>query len=91
MRPIKVSSFSSTVTESSPYELRRAQELNAQLGPKGSPQAVDLLCDLHNTTSNMGLTLIFYSSDPLPLHILKYIQVRTPPQDVCRETIQFQM
>lgn len=66
--------LSSTVTESSPYELRRAQELNAQLGPKGSPQAVDLLCDLHNTTSNMGLTLIFYSSDALSLHILKYIQ-----------------
>lgn len=80
IRLTRVSSSSSAVTESSPYELRRAQELNAQLGPKGSPQAVDLLCDLHNTTSNMGLTLIFYSSDPLPLHILKYIQVTTNQQ-----------
>lgn len=67
---------SSPITESSPYELRRAHELNAQLGPKGSAEAVDMLCDLHNTTSNMGLCLIFYSVDPISLHILKYLQVR---------------
>uniref|UniRef100_A0A087X744 N-acyl-aromatic-L-amino acid amidohydrolase n=1 Tax=Poecilia formosa TaxID=48698 RepID=A0A087X744_POEFO len=50
--------LSSPITESTPYEVRRAQELNAQLGPKGSAEAVDLLIDLHNTTSNMGLCLI---------------------------------
>uniref|UniRef100_A0A8C6U5N9 N-acyl-aromatic-L-amino acid amidohydrolase n=1 Tax=Neogobius melanostomus TaxID=47308 RepID=A0A8C6U5N9_9GOBI len=47
--------LSTPLTDSSPYELRRAHELNSQLGPKGSPQAMDLVCDLHNTTSNMGL------------------------------------
>ncbi|XP_012705253.2 N-acyl-aromatic-L-amino acid amidohydrolase (carboxylate-forming) B [Fundulus heteroclitus] len=66
--------LSSPVTESSPYELRRAQELNAQLGPKGSAEAVDLLIDLHNTTANMGLCLIFYSIDWITLHIYKHIQ-----------------
>lgn len=66
---------SAPVTDDTPYEQKRAQELNAQLGPKGSQEAVDLLCDLHNTTSNMGLCLIFYSSDWIPLHILKYMQV----------------
>lgn len=63
------------MTDDTPYEQKRAQELNAQLGPKGSQEAVDLLCDLHNTTSNMGLCLIFYTSDWIPLHILKYVQV----------------
>lgn len=69
-------SLSSTpLTDDTPYEQKRAHELNAQLGPKGSQEAVDLLIDLHNTTSNMGLCLIFYSSDWIALHILKYIQV----------------
>lgn len=69
-------SFSAPLTDTSPYELRRAHELNAELGPKGSERAVDLLCDLHNTTSNMGLCLIFYSLDWIALHIVKYIQVK---------------
>ncbi|XP_029010148.1 N-acyl-aromatic-L-amino acid amidohydrolase (carboxylate-forming) B-like [Betta splendens] len=62
------------ITDSSPYELRRAHELNAQLGPKGSDAAMDLVVDLHNTTANMGLCFIFYSKDWLTLHIYKYIQ-----------------
>lgn len=68
--------LSSKITESTPYELRRAQELNAQLGPKGSAGAVDLLIDLHNTTANMGLCFIFYSIDWITLHIYKYIKSR---------------
>lgn len=67
--------YSTPLTDNTPYELKRAHELNALLGPKGSQEAVDLLCDIHNTTSNMGLCLIFYSPDWIPLHILKYIQV----------------
>lgn len=67
---------STPITDSTPYELRRAKELNAQLGPKGSPEAVDMLCDIHNTTANMGMCLIFYSIDYLTLHMFKYIQVR---------------
>ncbi len=67
---------SAPLTDTTPYELRRARELNAQLGPKGSPEAVDLLCDIHNTTANMGLCLIFYSLDWITLHIFKYMQVR---------------
>ncbi|KAK2817110.1 hypothetical protein Q5P01_025301 [Channa striata] len=70
--------LSAPVTDSSPYELRRAQELNAQLGPKGSAEAVDVLVDLHNTTANMGLCLIFYSLDWITLHIYKYIKSKMP-------------
>ncbi|XP_043092074.1 N-acyl-aromatic-L-amino acid amidohydrolase (carboxylate-forming) B [Puntigrus tetrazona] len=69
--------LSSPVTDSSPYEVRRAQELNNLLGPKGSADATDLICDLHNTTSNMGLTLIHYTtSDWVTLHICKYLQTK---------------
>lgn len=66
------------LTDSSPYELRRAHELNSQLGPKGSDQAVDLVCDLHNTTSNMGLCFIFDHFSRIPLYIVKYVQSKMP-------------
>uniref|UniRef100_A0A8C5EGG9 Aspartoacylase n=1 Tax=Gouania willdenowi TaxID=441366 RepID=A0A8C5EGG9_GOUWI len=45
-----------------PYEVRRAQEINRMFGPKGSPEAYDVIFDLHNTTSNMGCTLLLESS-----------------------------
>uniref|UniRef100_A0A8C2DV55 N-acyl-aromatic-L-amino acid amidohydrolase n=1 Tax=Cyprinus carpio TaxID=7962 RepID=A0A8C2DV55_CYPCA len=69
--------LSSPFTDSSPYEVRRAQELNNLLGLKGSTDSTDMICDLHNTTSNMGLTLIHYtSSDWVTLHICKYLQTK---------------
>ncbi len=39
------------------YEQSRAKVLNQQLGPKGN-SATGLVIDLHNTTSNMGPTLL---------------------------------
>ncbi|XP_034043758.1 N-acyl-aromatic-L-amino acid amidohydrolase (carboxylate-forming) B-like [Thalassophryne amazonica] len=66
--------LSSPVTDSTPHELIRAQELNTQLGPKGSQEAFDVLCDLHNTTANMGLCFIFYSCNWLTVHIYKYVK-----------------
>ncbi|XP_059932791.1 N-acyl-aromatic-L-amino acid amidohydrolase (carboxylate-forming) B-like isoform X1 [Gadus macrocephalus] len=67
--------LSSAVSDRTPYEIARSQELNVLLGPKGSPQAVDLVCDLHNTTANMGVCVIAYSdTDWICLHIFKYLQ-----------------
>uniref|UniRef100_A0AAR2JXP6 N-acyl-aromatic-L-amino acid amidohydrolase n=1 Tax=Pygocentrus nattereri TaxID=42514 RepID=A0AAR2JXP6_PYGNA len=66
-----------SASEQTSYELVRSQELNSLLGPKGSAEAMDLICDLHNTTANMGLCLITYSdSDWICLHICKYLQAR---------------
>ncbi|XP_077354864.1 N-acyl-aromatic-L-amino acid amidohydrolase (carboxylate-forming) B-like isoform X2 [Festucalex cinctus] len=63
------------LTDAPPYEMVRARELDALLGPKGSPQAVDLVCDLHNSTSNMGLCVIAFSdSDWICLHIFRHLQ-----------------
>jgi len=39
------------------YEESRAKVINQQLGPKGNAKT-DLVIDLHNTTSNMGPTLL---------------------------------
>lgn len=68
--------LSTPLTDTTPYEVRRAHELNSLLGPKGSDQAFDFLCDLHNTTSNMGLCFIFDSFSWIPLHIVKYVQTK---------------
>lgn len=68
-------------SDTTPYELLRSRQLNALLGPKGNPEAVDLICDLHNTTANMGLCLITYSDhDWICLHIFRYLQARANDQ-----------
>lgn len=67
--------LSAPLSDVVPYEVLRSRELNAVLGPKGSPDSVDLVCDLHNTTSNMGLCFISYSdSDWINMHIFKHLQ-----------------
>uniref|UniRef100_A0AAY5KXT8 Aspartoacylase n=1 Tax=Esox lucius TaxID=8010 RepID=A0AAY5KXT8_ESOLU len=58
-----------------PYEVKRAQQINEIFGPKGSPDAYDVIFDLHNTTSNMGCTLILESSkDHFNLQMMHYIK-----------------
>ena len=69
-------SFSASGGDGLPYEVRRAQEINRIFGPKGSPEAYDVIFDLHNTTSNMGCTLILESSkDHFNLQMMNYIKV----------------
>ncbi|XP_061557730.1 aspartoacylase [Phycodurus eques] len=63
-----------------PYEVQRAQEINRLFGPKGSPEAYDVIFDLHNTTSNMGCTLILENSkDHFNLQMMNYIKKATAP------------
>ncbi|XP_040907520.1 aspartoacylase [Toxotes jaculatrix] len=63
-----------------PYEVQRAQEINRMFGPKGSPEAYDVIFDLHNTTSNMGCTLILESSkDHFNLQMMNYIKKAIAP------------
>lgn len=49
------------------YEFRRARELNRIYGPKGPATRTDLLLDIHNTGSNMGLCLILSERDPFTM------------------------
>ncbi len=49
------------------YEFRRARELNRIYGPKGPDTKTDLILDVHNTGSNMGLCLILSARDPFTM------------------------
>ncbi|KAJ7308806.1 hypothetical protein JRQ81_008073 [Phrynocephalus forsythii] len=72
------------LVESAPYEVRRAQEINREFGPKGTPEAYDLIFDLHNTTANMGATLVLENSrDDFTLQMCSYIKEALAPED-CR-------
>ncbi len=58
-------------------EHRSAKVLNQQLGPKEDPR-VDFVIDLHTTTANMGMSLIFNAHDPLVVGMAFYIKRRMP-------------
>ncbi|CAJ1407620.1 unnamed protein product [Effrenium voratum] len=53
---------------SAAYEPRRAQEIDATLGPRFSEEACDLCIDLHNTTSNFGCGIIITNTSSPNLH-----------------------
>lgn len=58
-------------------EQQRAKSLNAVLGPKESPR-VDFIIDLHTTTANMRMSLLFNSNDPLVIGMAFYIKQHMP-------------
>ena len=59
------------------YEQSRAKAINAQLGPKGNAKT-DFIIDLHNTTSNMGPTLILLQSDDFNKKMGAYVLSKMP-------------
>jgi len=63
-------------------ESLRAHELNERLGPKFNNPKVDVIIDLHSTTSNMGNTIIIYEN-PYNLKLAKHIQTHEPSVRVC--------
>ena len=67
---------SKKISEDLPYEVRRAQEINHLFGPKDSEDSYDIIFDLHNTTSNMGYTLILEDSrSDFLIQMFHYIKV----------------
>ncbi|XP_048375215.1 aspartoacylase [Sphaerodactylus townsendi] len=70
------------ITDDTPYEVKRAQEIHGLFGPKGSNQeAYDLIFDLHNTTANMGSTLILETSrDDFTIQLCHYIKDALAPE-----------
>ena len=59
------------------YEQSRAKVLNAQLGPKGDPKT-DFIIDMHNTTSNMGPSVLLVQSAPIYNLLAGYIKTHMP-------------
>ena len=66
------------------YEQNRAKAINAQLGPKGNSRT-DFIIDLHNTTSNMGPTLILLKSDEFNKKLGAYVLSKMPEAVVVYE------
>ncbi|REL34370.1 aspartoacylase [Thalassotalea euphylliae] len=66
------------------YEQSRAKVINAQLGPKGNSKT-DFVIDLHNTTSNMGPTLILLKSDDFNKKMGAYVLSKMPEAIVVYE------
>uniref|UniRef100_A0A2K6UPM9 Aspartoacylase n=1 Tax=Saimiri boliviensis boliviensis TaxID=39432 RepID=A0A2K6UPM9_SAIBB len=82
------------MSEDLPYEVRRAQEINHLFGPKNSEDSYDIIFDLHNTTSNMGCTLILEDSrNNFLIQMFHYIKIEVgpQPQGVLRADILDQM
>ncbi|KAK2110540.1 hypothetical protein P7K49_010286 [Saguinus oedipus] len=68
------------MSEDLPYEVKRAQEINHLFGPKNSEDSYDIIFDLHNTTSNMGCTLILEdSSNNFLIQMFHYIKTSLAP------------
>lgn len=64
------------------YEQSRAKVINQQLGPKGKAKT-DLVIDLHNTTSNMGATLLLPQKGEFYDLMALYVQANMPEVVVC--------
>ena len=64
----------------SSYEDIRAREINGLFGENGK-NPVDVIVDIHNTTANMGLTLIT-DECPFNLQLVAYLQSRNPAVNI---------
>ncbi|XP_073542255.1 N-acyl-aromatic-L-amino acid amidohydrolase (carboxylate-forming) isoform X2 [Phyllobates terribilis] len=72
----------SSESQDEPYEVKRAREINRMFGPRGSTNAFDMILDLHNSTSNMGVCLIVSETHRhLEMHACHYIQTHLPKFD----------
>lgn len=65
-------------------ETKLAQQLNQLLGPKGNAKH-DLVIDIHNTTSNMGATLIILEADDFNLQMARYVKHVMPEANILVE------
>lgn len=76
-RQFSIEKLSTPLQTDSPNEAKLAQAFNQQYGPKGSP-VVDLSIDIHNTTSNMGATLIILVNDEFNKQLARYVKSKIP-------------
>ena len=60
-----------------PLEARRASEILKEYGPEGG-SPVDVVFDLHTTTANMGLSMIFTNQDPFNMKMAAWVKQREP-------------
>ncbi|NP_001090428.1 N-acyl-aromatic-L-amino acid amidohydrolase (carboxylate-forming) isoform X1 [Xenopus laevis] len=66
--------LSASASESDSYEVKRAREIYQKYGPKQS--SLNFVIDLHNTTSNMGTTILLFKGDNFALHLANYLKTK---------------
>lgn len=76
--------FDSPQAASTSEEHKLAQTINEQLGPKGDA-STDLVIDIHNTTSNMGATLIILDTSDVYVKMARYVKQNMPEANILVE------
>ena len=77
-------SFENLMADSTSREAALAKTLNDKLGPKGNA-LTDLVVDIHNTTSNMGATLIILEADGFNIKLARYVKKVMPEANILLE------
>lgn len=77
-------SFENLLSDSSSLEAKLSRKLNEKLGPKGNSKH-DLVVDVHNTTSNMGATLIILEADDFNISLARYVKKVMPEANILLE------
>lgn len=79
--------LSQKLSASSTNEERVANAFNQRYGPKGT-SVIDLNIDIHNTTSNMGATLIILVNDEFHQQLARYVKLKMPDSKILVEDYQ---
>ncbi|WP_334019841.1 aspartoacylase [Alteromonas sp. S015] len=61
-----------------------AKSINEKFGPKGDSQT-DFVIDIHNTTSEMGATLILLEADEFHIQLARYVKQQMPEANILVE------
>lgn len=86
-RQFSVGKLSEPLQTSSPNEAKLAQAFNQEYGPKGA-SIIDFNIDIHNTTSNMGPTLIVLVNDEFHQQLARYVKQKIPQCIILLEDYQ---
>ena len=76
--------FERLSNNNSAKEAELAKALNQQLGPKGDSNT-DFVIDIHNTTSEMGATLIILEADEFHIQLARYVKQQMPEANILVE------
>lgn len=75
------------LSTSSSNEAKLANTFNQRYGPKGA-SVIDFNIDIHNTTSNMGATLIILVNDDFNQQLARYVKHKMPNSVILVEDYQ---
>ena len=76
--------FERLSNNNSAKEAELAKALDQQLGPKGDSNT-DFVIDIHNTTSEMGATLIILEADEFHIQLARYVKQQMPEANILVE------